>query len=31
MEELEKTLLISAYLNNDLDTYSKLVKQYTEY
>ena len=31
MEEFEKTLLISAYLNNDLDTYSKLVKQYPEY
>ena len=31
MEELEKMLLISAYLNNDLDTYSKLVKQYHEY
>ena len=31
MEELEKIILISAYLNNDLDTYSKLVKQYPEY
>lgn len=31
MEDLEKVLLISAYLNNDLDTYSKLVKQYPEY
>lgn len=31
MEELEKTLLISAYLSNDLNTYSKLVKRYTEY
>lgn len=31
MEELEKILLISAYLNNDLDTYSNLVKQYPEY
>ena len=31
MGELGKMLLISAYLNNDLDTYSKLVKQYPEY
>lgn len=31
MGELGKLLLISAYLNNDLDTYSKLVKQYPEY
>lgn len=30
-EELEKTQLVFAYLNNDLDTYSKLVKQYPEY
>ena len=31
MGELGKMLLISAYLNNDLYTYSKLVKQYPEY
>lgn len=31
MEDLEKIILISAYLNNDLDTYSKLVKKYPEY
>lgn len=31
MEDLEKIILISAYLNNDLNTYSKLVKQYPEY
>lgn len=31
MGELTKMLLISAYLNNDLDTYLKLVKQHPEY
>ena len=27
----EKTFLVSAYLNNDLDTYNELVKKYPEY
>ena len=27
----EKTFLVSAYLNNDLDTYNALVKKYPEY